>query len=80
MPAPKGKVETYKEIKQGVGGTPPTNFENDRKILLNNLEKYINKEVKGESVVHPNFGKLTYNQWGRLIYLHLNHHLKQFGE
>jgi hypothetical protein len=27
---------------------------------------------------HPVFGRLSKTQWGRLIYIHLNHHLKQF--
>lgn len=33
MPAPKGKIETVKELKQGVGGTKPTQFEADKKTL-----------------------------------------------
>lgn len=28
---------------------------------------------------HPFFGKLTTEQWGKGIYKHLDHHLKQFG-
>ena len=28
---------------------------------------------------HPYFGKLTSEQWGKGIYKHLDHHLKQFG-
>lgn len=28
---------------------------------------------------HPFFGKLTSEQWGKGIYKHLDHHLKQFG-
>ncbi|SFL98615.1 Protein of unknown function [Gracilibacillus orientalis] len=28
---------------------------------------------------HPFFGKLTCEQWGKGIYKHLDHHLKQFG-
>ena len=28
---------------------------------------------------HPFFGKLTPDQWGKGIYKHLHHHLKQFG-
>jgi Protein of unknown function (DUF1569) len=28
---------------------------------------------------HPFFGKLTSKQWGKGIYKHLDHHLKQFG-
>lgn len=28
---------------------------------------------------HPLFGELTHNQWGKMEYKHLNHHLTQFG-
>jgi hypothetical protein len=28
---------------------------------------------------HPFFGPMTDEQWGLLMYLHLDHHLKQFG-
>ncbi len=28
---------------------------------------------------HPFFGKLTKKDWGRLIWKHLDHHLRQFG-
>jgi len=32
-----------------------------------------------EKSVHPFFGRLTADQWGRLAYKHLDHHLRQFG-
>jgi hypothetical protein len=37
--------------------------------------------VLDETAVHPHpaFGKLTKQQWGRLIYQHMDHHLRQFG-
>lgn len=28
---------------------------------------------------HPIFGHFTHNQWGKLEYKHLDHHLRQFG-
>ena len=28
---------------------------------------------------HPFFGKMTTDDWGRLIYKHIDHHLQQFG-
>lgn len=28
---------------------------------------------------HPLFGKLTHDQWGKMQYKHLDHHLTQFG-
>ena len=30
-------------------------------------------------IPHPFFGKLTSDQWGKGIYKHLDHHLRQFG-
>jgi hypothetical protein len=35
-------------------------------------------EGKGRAP-HPAFGKLSGKAWGRLIYRHLDHHLRQFG-
>ena len=38
---------------------------------------------RGESachgVVHPFFGAMTGDEWGRLMYSHLDHHLRQFS-
>jgi len=28
---------------------------------------------------HPIFGKFTHEQWGKMQYKHLDHHLNQFG-
>jgi Protein of unknown function (DUF1569) len=42
-----------------------------------------NKFAQGPSAItcfnHGFFGKMTEDEWGRLIYKHLDHHLKQFG-
>jgi hypothetical protein len=48
--------------------------------LLNNINTYVNLPAeKINNQLHPFFGKLTYNEWGILIYKHINHHLEQFG-
>ncbi|WP_111685512.1 DUF1569 domain-containing protein [Winogradskyella tangerina] len=44
--------------------------------LLNELNTQRNKE---EWQPHPAFGKLTKEQWGKMQYKHLDHHLRQFG-
>ena len=79
MPVPKGRVETVKELKQGVGGTKPVEFEKDKAVLkelINDFNKsFINSKIRK----HPVFGDLNYNQWGKLAYVHLNHHLTQFN-
>jgi hypothetical protein len=32
-----------------------------------------------DGIVHAFFGRLTADQWGRLMYKHLDHHLRQFS-
>ncbi len=34
---------------------------------------------KSAASVHPFFGRLSGDQWGRLTYKHADHHLRQFG-
>jgi hypothetical protein len=79
MPAPKGKVKTYEELDQFIAGTKLTNFDNDRKLLISAIKNFENQYPADKRVVHPSFGKMDKSQWGRLIYIHLDHHLKQFG-
>jgi hypothetical protein len=80
MPAPKGKVETVKELKQGAGGTKPVRFEDDKKSLsglIANFNAYYAHDMK---IIHPAFGAMNKKQWGRLVFIHADYHLKQFGK
>ncbi len=79
MSAPKGKVSTAPEIDQLTAGTQPTTFEEDRETLLELLEAFFRKSDTYEFQDHPFFGPLTKNQWGKLAWTHLDHHLRQFG-
>lgn len=79
LKAPKGKIETVKELKQGVGGTQPTSFENDKKVLIGLIKNFDEWFKTNKTVTHPAFGKMNHWQYGRLAYIHLDHHLRQFG-
>lgn len=59
--------------------TIPQNFK-DEKTRVANLIKTISesKDHKNWSV-HPFFGKLYGDEWARLTWRHIDHHLKQFG-
>jgi hypothetical protein len=63
--------------KQGQA-TPSSDFESDRFLLKKILLGFVIAHEK-EFVVHPRFGKLTKQEYGRLFFLHLDHHLRQFG-
>lgn len=78
IPVPKKDVETVIEMNQGNGRTKPTEFYTDKDALIKLIKKF-NADFKENAIVkHPVLGPLNKQQWGRLIYTHLNHHLKQF--
>ena len=52
------------------------NFNEERVQLLNYLTVILTKDSFQE---HPIFGKLNKKDWGRLIWKHLDHHLRQFS-
>ena len=71
-------MPTVLEIDPSKGnGTPTTYFEND-KFLLKNVLLGFTLLREQEMVSHPRFGKLTKQEFGRLAYLHIDHHLRQF--
>ena len=55
-------------------------LENAKNDLIGYIEKFRNMDKNElEARVHPFFGKMTSDEWGKLLALHLDHHLKQFG-
>ena len=75
IPWPKGVV-TPNEMNREIATFSPTEFEYEKTTLLNYIESV--KKAK-ELKAHPFFGELKRKEWGRVIYKHLDHHLKQFG-
>jgi hypothetical protein len=52
-------------------------FEITKKELLTTLHEFLNaSDFNG---VHPVFGVMSKELWGDAMYIHLNHHLEQFG-
>ena len=67
MPTPKGfKI------------TETADFNLERENLLKRVDAFYNLRDKKDWKPHPVFGKLTPEQWGKMQYKHLNHHLNQF--
>src|SRR5215216_4412997 len=71
MPVPKGKAQTAPEIDQLIDGTKPTTFEADRKMLLDELQTFLETSENYPFVPHAFFGPLNRNQWGKLIWAHM---------
>jgi hypothetical protein len=78
IPIPKN-VPTSSRVDQMKDGTPPTDFEADRKTLLGFIEKFVSAPNDFEFSPHFKFGNLSGKEWAVLASKHLDHHLKQFG-
>ena len=58
----------------------PQDFDAERARLATLIDRVVQRgPAKTEGMVHPFFGRLSGEQWGRLMCKHLDHHLRQFG-
>jgi Protein of unknown function (DUF1569) len=82
----KGLLHNEKSWKKSMPTAPDFVIKDDRNMaaervqLLSLIDQFHQKNAMGiGDKVHPFFGKLTAEQWGKSMYKHLNHHLEQFG-
>ncbi len=77
---PQG-IKTRPEIDQVIGGgTAPASFADDVARLLAVMDTAATDVRFFEARPHPIFGPLSRAAWLRWGYLHVDHHLRQFGE
>jgi hypothetical protein len=76
VPWPKGLM-TPSPMNMLRNEVDPAAFEEARKNLLSLLKQVTKTE---QLRPHTFFGALDRKDWGRLIWMHLDHHLRQFGE
>jgi hypothetical protein len=69
---PRGKIQTAPEMLT----SQPKSWDTDLAACLELAERV----GRGSAcAVHPTFGPLSPEEWGRLCWKHLDHHLVQFG-
>jgi hypothetical protein len=78
LPWPRG-VETRPEVDQERGGTPPTELQADLNDLFRLLDRLTHQPRDFQWQPHPMFGVMEDADWMRWGYLHMDHHLRQFG-
>jgi hypothetical protein len=55
-------------------------FGAERARLLDLITRFVQRgEAAAAKETHTFFGKMTGQEWGELMYKHLDHHLRQFG-
>ncbi|WP_046244416.1 DUF1569 domain-containing protein [Hymenobacter terrenus] len=78
---PLRNLATPTDMRQGNRGlgTKPVNLAHDKRLLLAALADFRQHPADQPLSPHPGYGPLNRTQYGRFIYLHLDHHLRQFG-
>jgi hypothetical protein len=77
LPWPPG-ILTSPEIDQEGGGTRPVDFAADL-AQLEALMEIVTTQQSFDRQLHPVFGRMSEAAWLRWAYLHMDHHLRQFG-
>jgi hypothetical protein len=72
-------IQTRPEVDQERGGTKPTTFAADVASLEALVEIVTTDPDFFSGRRHPIFGALSEAAWMRWGYLHMDHHLRQFG-
>ncbi|GHC49190.1 DUF1569 domain-containing protein [Ulvibacter litoralis] len=73
---PFGKnMPTAKFLKESA----PKDFKQEKATIESLLEEANAQRDKTDWKPHPGFGYYTAQQWGKIQYKHLDHHLRQFG-
>ncbi|KAA1245694.1 DUF1569 domain-containing protein [Aquimarina sp. RZ0] len=54
-------------------------FDEEKKTLLELVKEFSEKRNVSQWEPHPMFGAFTNEQWGKMQYKHLDHHLQQFN-
>ena len=56
------------------------NFDQEKKSLVGAVQRFAQMGPNGlPQEPHPFFGKLSTQEWDKLMWKHLDHHLRQFG-
>ena len=72
-------VPTRPEMDQNRGGTKPVEFDRDVRELEMMVERFSQPQRDFDWHRHPLFEEMSDRDWLRWGYLHVDHHLRQFG-
>jgi hypothetical protein len=77
-----GRVAKRQILTKGSSKNMPTSpdFAREKERFVRELERLVRGGEAGiTKQPHDFFGRMTPSEWGRLQYLHIDHHFRQFG-
>jgi hypothetical protein len=75
LPWPKGTIQGPPEAFR----TQPGMWADDLATLRQSVNEFVNAPTTRQWADHPNFGRLSRQEWGFFCYRHFDHHFRQFG-
>jgi hypothetical protein len=67
------------DMNQQFFGTASSDIITEKQNLFDLISRFRASSDNFTFQSHPMYGKLNRRQWGRFMYVHLDHHLRQFG-
>ncbi|MBX9783852.1 MAG: DUF1569 domain-containing protein [Chitinophagaceae bacterium] len=67
------------DMNQKFYGTASSNISTEQQNLIGLLNTFRTAKEDFIFQPHPMYGKLNRKQWGRFMYVHIDHHLRQFN-
>jgi len=61
-----------------IGKIGDDKFVHQKHLYIQTIEKFP-KQIKPLTSLHPRMGFLTNKEWGIIAWMHMDHHLRQFG-
>ncbi|MGQ7946928.1 DUF1569 domain-containing protein [Flavobacterium sp. WC2509] len=84
-----GRILKKNAFNSGFGKNSPTakefiftgqyDFDESKTELIKNFNRFTEGTQSITVMNHPFWGKMTYEDWNKLMWIHIDHHLKQFG-
>jgi hypothetical protein len=84
-----GRILKKNAFNKGFGKNSPTakefiftehyDFNEVKTELIKNFSRFTEGHQSITVMKHPFWGKMTYDDWNKLMWIHIDHHLKQFG-
>lgn len=78
IPWPEKAPRNPQQIADFVGRTALASFEVDHQTFVSLLQTFESLAQSNSLVPHPAYGKLSKNEWGKYMFLHMDYHLTMF--
>ncbi len=78
IPWPESAPKTESQLAEFVGQEKLAAFTNDHATFVSLLQTFESQSSNQTLGPHPIFGRLTRDEWGKVMFLHLDYHLTMF--